>query len=198
MEMRKSKVYTRAGDAGDTGIIGGGRLSKAHPRIAAYGSVDELNAQIGLARHAATDLGETGELLAEQLAYLQNQLFGLGTTLATPSAERGKDLPGVGPDDVEWIEQLIDAYSRDLPPLKQFVLPAGSALIAGLHVVRTVARRAERAVIALHEQEALGTAEIVYLNRLSDLFFVLARWACVIEQRAEVPWRLDLPRPRLP
>lgn len=178
------KIYTKTGDAGQTGLFGGDRVSKASARVEAYGDVDELNSVLGIVR-ADLDLGTRFETLLEAI---QSRLFDLGAELAN---ERGKDLgiPLVDEDDVVAMEHAIDHAEDELAPLRTFVLPGGSRLAAHLHLARTVCRRAERRVVALAESGATVRPEVLrYLNRLSDLFFVLARLANHRAGIADVPW----------
>lgn len=175
--VRISKVYTKTGDDGTTGLVGGVRVSKADPRVEAYGTVDEANACIGLAVVAAGGAGEGP--IADLLRSLQHDLFDAGADLATPvAASEGRSLR-ITPAQTERLEREIDAHNAGLPALTSFVLPGGSALAAALHVARTVVRRAERCAVALLAQEPMATSgEVVrYLNRLSDLLFVLGRVA---------------------
>jgi len=178
------KIYTKTGDAGETGLFGGPRVRKDHARIRAYGEVDELNAVVGLVRAAGRD-GEVDGLLQS----IQNDLFDLGAVLATPDP---KKLQGkgsfVGAGEIERLEREIDRMEKDLSPLKTFVLPGGSELAARLHLARTVCRRAERQVVALAAVEPVGAEIVVYLNRLSDFLFVLSRWANLKAGVADVAW----------
>jgi cob(I)alamin adenosyltransferase len=165
------KIYTRTGDEGTTGLYGGGRVLKNDLRIAACGAVDELNASLGVCR--ATDLPEDVVAL---LGRLQHEMFALGAELASP----GGAAPGsilLSDADVADAEAAIDRFEAELPPLKTFVLPGGTAASAMLHVARAVCRRAEREVVALAQREAVRPVAIIYLNRVSDLLFVLARYA---------------------
>lgn len=178
------KIYTKTGDKGDTGLFGGARVSKANPRVAAYGAVDELNAAIGLARAQGLpdDLDAT-------LRDAQTELFTLGAELATvPGKESSLSIPLLGDDDVARLERAIDESEAALAPLRQFVLPAGCAGAAALHLARTVCRRAERDVVALREAEPVRDALVVYLNRMSDLLFSLARQANLRAGVDDVPW----------
>lgn len=168
------KVYTRTGDDGTTALFGGGRVAKSHPRIAAYGTVDEANAALGMAR-AAIDGTEPGQRADALLSRLQEELFVLGGDLATPG-ETEYPVPRIGPDHVAALEADIDALTADLSPLKHFVLPGGTACAAALHLARTVTRRAERHVVETAGLEDVSHAALHYLNRLSDLLFTLARW----------------------
>ncbi len=171
--MRITRVYTKFGDGGRTYLANGEVVPKTHPRVKAYGDVDELNSYIGLIR---AELPEVISELDGVLRDVQNDLFTIGGDLATPP-NAPFEVRRTDNDRVKWLEGLIDRYNSDLPPLKEFILPAGHRVSALLHVARTVCRRAERSIV-----EAMGTEEInpqvqIYLNRLSDLLFVLARWS---------------------
>jgi len=168
--VKLTKIYTRGGDKGKTSLGGGTRVQKHDPRVAAYGTVDETNAILGMARlhceGAADDL----------LARLQNELFDLGADLCTPEVESPKYPPlRITPEQVTRLEQDIDLINQDLEPLTSFILPGGTAAAAYLHLARTVARRAEREITTLAEEDAINPAALHYVNRLSDLLFVLAR-----------------------
>lgn len=167
------KIYTRTGDKGETGLVDGSRVGKDHLRVAAYGEVDELSAVLGVARTQAAHATAVGDLLH----LIQKDLFALGAQLADPQARVGGRKPkaAFGEDRVRTLETAIDGHGASLPPLQAFVLPGGSTLGAQLHVARTVCRRAERTAVALSRREALEPLLLVYLNRLSDLLFVLAR-----------------------
>ncbi len=183
------KIYTKTGDAGETGLFGGARVSKSDPRVEAYGDVDELNSVLGVVRAE----GPLGGVFDDLLATMQSRLFDVGAELANA---KGKDLgiPLVTEDDVVMLEHAIDLAESELTPLRTFVLPGGSKLAASLHVARTVCRRAERRVVALSEQENAAQRDGIrpevlrYLNRVSDLFFVLARLANHRAGVADVPW----------
>jgi len=185
------KIYTRTGDAGETSLFGAGRVSKRHPRIAASGAVDELNAALGVARAELArgaireaDSWRDGDALLEGV---QNRLFDLGAELATPAPERhGTAL--LEERQVAILAGAIDRFESLLPPLKQFVLPAGEPLAAALHLARCVCRRAEREVAALAEREAIRDLPLRYLNRLGDLLFVLARSANHASGVGDSPW----------
>ncbi len=180
------KIYTKTGDAGDTGLFGGGRVPKDHPRVAAYGDVDELNAVIGMARSA-----EVMPRIDEVLAPVQRDLFSLGALLATPDlAKMQEQLEKARISDarIRQLEQAIDDGEAELEPLKAFILPGGTPKAAALHVARTVCRRAERAVITLQREAEIPPIVVVYLNRLSDLLFVLARVATRRAGAGEVTW----------
>ena len=177
--MRISKVYTRTGDGGETALVGGARVSKASPRVEAYGDVDELNSLIGLARALLED-----QEIDEALALIQNDLFTVGGDLASPA---GIEVPRVAESFVSTLEELSDRFLKELEPLKEFILPGGGEAGATLHLARTVARRAERRVVALSETEEINTETVVYLNRLSDLLFILAR---AVNRRAGIPEKM--------
>ncbi len=168
------KIYTRTGDTGTTALFGGDRVGKNHPRIEAYGTVDETNAYLGLARSLLQD--QPGAVRLEPLlARLQDDLFILGADLATPSESRAV-VPRIDQAHITRLEETIDAFEADLPPLKHFILPGGTSVAGMLHVARTVCRRAERLTVAASAEEAISLEAAIYLNRLSDLLFVLARW----------------------
>jgi cob(I)alamin adenosyltransferase len=166
------KVYTRRGDSGETDLLGASRVAKDHPRVAAYGDVDELNAAVGV---CATATGHAD--LRARLARVQGWLFDLGAYLASPDdARREKSrVPEPRDADVAEIEKAIDLLEKELSPLQRFILPGGTPAAAAFHVARTVCRRAERGVVALHHQAPLSGAALRLLNRLSDLLFVMAR-----------------------
>lgn len=176
------KIYTRGGDAGETSLAGGDRVSKSHARVEAMGSVDEANAAIGLARlHTA---GDNDQMLAR----IQNDLFDLGADLARPlDAQPSKSALRVAQSQIDRLESEIDRLNGDLAPLTSFVLPGGSAASAYLHLARTIVRRAERQAVALAAAEDLNTLVVTYLNRLSDHLFVLAR-ALNNGGKADVLW----------
>jgi cob(I)alamin adenosyltransferase len=176
------KIYTKTGDAGETGLWGGQRVPKDSARVQAYGTVDECNAAIGVARAS----GVEAELDAI-LARIQDQLFVVGADLATPGA--AANIPRVGSEEIAFLERTIDALEEQLEPLKQFILPGGTPAAAQLHLARTVCRRAERWVVAL-SREAPAPNELVgvYLNRLSDCLFVLARAANARAGVTDTPW----------
>jgi cob(I)alamin adenosyltransferase len=180
-----TKIYTRTGDAGDTGLFGGGRVPKTHPRVEAYGDVDELNASIGLAR-----VIEVLPRIDEVLVPLQRDLFAIGALLATPDRDKmKKQLEKARIDErrIDELERAIDEGDRELEPLKSFIVPGGTPKAAALHVARTVCRRAERRVVALTDEE-IPPIVVVYLNRLSDLLFTLARVANRRAGAGEVTW----------
>ncbi|HEY8041392.1 MAG TPA: cob(I)yrinic acid a,c-diamide adenosyltransferase [Polyangiaceae bacterium] len=177
------KLYTKTGDDGTTGLFGGGRVPKASKRVEAYGTVDETNAAIGVAR--ATRLDPAIDAVLE---HVQVDLFTLGAELAcVPGKEAKLGMTLLGPPDIARLEQAIDETDAACPPLKSFVLPGGSPQAAALHVARTVCRRAERAVLVV--DEAPRNDVLVYLNRLSDLLFAMARRANVVAGVEDIPWR---------
>lgn len=186
--MRIDKVYTKGGDGGQTSLIGGDRVSKAAPRIEAYGTVDEVNATLGLVR-TALESSAAGEHLLPIIHRIQNELFNLGAELATPDPARRAKLPRVEPRHVDRLEADIDALNDDLPPLTSFVLPGGGAASAAFHLARTVCRRAERLLVGLASAEELGDLPVIYLNRLSDALFVFGRWAAHKDGRPEPLWQ---------
>ncbi|HVA58364.1 MAG: cob(I)yrinic acid a,c-diamide adenosyltransferase [Gemmatimonadaceae bacterium] len=180
------KIYTRTGDSGDTGLFGGGRTRKSDPRVEAYGEVDELNAALGLARAS-----EVMSRIDEVLVPIQRDLFAIGALLATPDREKMKaHLDKARIDDVRIteLEHAIDDGDRELEPLKAFIIPGGTPKAAALHLARTVCRRAERRVVALRATVEVPDLVIIYLNRLSDLLFTLARVANRRTGTGEVTW----------
>lgn len=178
------KIYTKTGDSGETGLFGGGRVSKSSMRVDAYGEIDELNSVIGLARTEPID-GTLDALFAR----VQSALFDLGAELATPKDSKATlGIPRIGDAEVLELELAIDRAESELSPLKTFVLPGGCRAAAYLHLGRTVCRRAERRLVALREQEDVRDECVKYLNRLSDALFVLARLANHRAGVADVPW----------
>lgn len=187
------KIYTRRGDDGTTGLFGGGRVAKDHPRVAAYGTVDELNSVLGWALAVGLDAG-----IRDRLAPLQHDLLAIGAVLSSPPPEagrRGPEVPRVPVERIVEMEGWMDEADAELPPLREFVLPGGTPGSAALHVGRTVCRRAERAAVALvaesGEAAELREAVIPYLNRLSDLLFVMARLEAHRRGAGEVTWRKE-------
>lgn len=178
------KIYTKTGDRGDTGLFGGARVSKASARVEAYGNLDELNAALGVCRAH----GLPAEIDAV-VASAQVDLFALGAELATVSGkEASLGIALVGDAEIARLEGAIDASEAQLPPLKSFVLPGGAAGAASLHLARTVCRRAERSLVALRDQDPVRGELVIYLNRLSDLLFSLARQANLRAGVDDVPW----------
>jgi cob(I)alamin adenosyltransferase len=180
------KIYTRTGDEGETGLFGGGRVRKSDPRVAAYGDVDELNSALGVARAAPP-----AELFDDLLATIQRDLFSLGGHLATPDpgkVRKALEKAELDQDRIAEFERAMDQADVELVPLKAFVLPAGSPKAAALHLARTVCRRAERSVVSLSDQAPVPGLFLVYLNRLSDLLFTLARLANHRAGTGDVTW----------
>ena len=190
--VRITKVYTKVGDRGSTHLVGGREVSKGETRIEAYGSVDELNAVIGLARTFNAENGENPEAkkrIDDMLKTVQNDLFRVGADLATLPADRWEGMERPTKADTAQLEQWIDALNADLPPLKEFILPGGGPVGAHLHQARTVCRRGERQVVRLDQgNEELSPEVLPYLNRLSDFLFVLGRWAAQVHNEKEFMW----------
>ena len=180
---RITRVYTRTGDDGTTAVSGGHRLSKADLRIDAYGTVDELNAAIGVVVAA-----EPADQLVAPLAEIRNRLFHLGAELSVLERDAGEAGPRVEAADSDALEGLMDRLSRDLPPLENFVLPGGTLAAAQLHMARTVCRRAERLLVALAQRDPVRPEALVYLNRLSDALFVMARFENAAKGVTDVLW----------
>lgn len=181
------KIYTRTGDRGDTGLFGGGRVSKDAARIEGYGSVDELNASLGLARAHVREHAPLARADA-LLTRVQSDLFVLGADLATPPEARTRP-PRITDAHIATLEQDIDRLEADLPPLRNFILPGGGPAPAALHFARTIARRAERAVVRAARTETIAPQAITYLNRLSDFLFVLARWCAHTTGEPDEIWQ---------
>ena len=181
------KIYTKTGDDGSTGLFGGDRISKDHMRIEAYGTVDETNSTLGLVRAHVGNHSEQ-EFLEGILHKIQSELFVLGADLATPSDAK-VNVPRIEKKQIDDIEQLIDQLERELPPLKHFILPGGSIAASFMHLARTTCRRAERQTVRLSHREPINVLTITYLNRLSDLIFVLARWTNHLLGMNEEAWR---------
>jgi cob(I)alamin adenosyltransferase len=180
------KIYTRTGDQGETGLFGGGRVRKDHPRVAAYGDVDELNSVIGVARATPPV-----EFFDELFSSIQRDLFALGGHLATPDPEKVRkalEKAELDKSRIAVFERTMDDADQELPPLRSFVLPAGTAKSAILHLARTVCRRAERSVVRLGDETPVPELFITYLNRLSDLLFTLARLANHRAGAGDVTW----------
>ena len=179
MPISITRVYTRTGDHGETALVGGRRVPKDSPRIAAYGTIDELNAVVGLARvfnEERLHEGEHHRWLDGVLRSIQSRLFDLGSELATPADAAYDGMFRVGDAEVVELERLMDECQATLEPLKSFILPGGGRVGGFLHQARTVCRRAEREILALTRVEPIGEGPLRYVNRLSDVFFVLSRW----------------------
>jgi cob(I)alamin adenosyltransferase len=195
MTISITRVYTRTGDQGDTALVGGKRVPKDSPRIVAYGTVDELNAVVGLVRVFNAERlgeGERHRRLDEVLRTIQNQLFDLGSELATPPDAVYEGMFRTSEAEVTALERLMDECQRDLEPLRSFILPGGGRIHGFLHQARTVCRRAEREVLALSRVEPIGEWPLRYLNRLGDAFFVLGRWVGKHLGETEYLWERGL------
>lgn len=178
------KVYTKTGDKGETSLFGGKRVSKGDLRIHAYGTVDELNAYIGLLRDLCTD-----EIRNIELIRIQDRLFTLGALLATESESSKKKLPKILQEDIEYLEMAIDMMENSLDPIKTFILPGGHPTVSYCHISRCVCRRAERLSVELAVDNEVEALVIQYLNRLSDYLFVLSRFITKILEVKELPWQ---------
>jgi len=177
------KIYTKTGDKGETSFSGGKRVSKCHLRIEAYGTVDELNSVVGICRSI-----NTVKDIDTILEGVQNDLFTLGADLADPQNNISTKTVRILPDAVTILEAQIDKVQNELKPLRNFIIPGGTREAATLHYARTVCRRAERTLVRLSHDEPVNENGIIYLNRLSDLLFVLARWSNALTQTSEVKW----------
>ena len=185
--VRINRVYTRAGDKGETSLVGGQRVGKDSARVDCYGAVDELNAALGLVRTALKGSAASGTL-SPIVARVQNELFNLGAELATPDPARLARSPRVEARHITALEEEIDQLNEDLPDLTSFVLPGGGWTSSYLHLARTICRRAERLVVSLAASEDVGDQAVPYLNRLSDALFVFGRWAALVEGESEPLW----------
>lgn len=193
--MRITKVYTRTGDTGKTRLAGGQQLWKDNLRVEAYGTVDELNASVGVVRVMNAELAghhKEAERLEEELRWVQNKLFDVGSILATSPGQTFKNMPQVTGKDVTRLEKLIDRCQEDLEPLKEFILPGGGKVSGFLHQARTVCRRAERLCVRLSREEPVDPAIVKFVNRLSDTLFVLARWVAKTQDEPEFLWERDV------
>lgn len=177
------KIYTKTGDKGDTALFSGGRVPKHHLRVESYGTIDELNSILGVVR-ATQPSPQTDSWLVE----IQNQLFHLGADLATPMDAKADWITRLKPEQVEWLETTIDTMTEQLEPLSNFILPGGTMAAAQLHIARTVCRRAERLVSALQQDEDINPISLVYINRLSDWLFTLARYENKQAGESESKW----------
>ena len=195
MAVRITRVYTRTGDRGETALVGGKRVPKDSLRIEAYGTIDELNSIVGLARvfnEESLDAGEAHRFLDEVLCQIQDELFDLGSELATPPEFFQQGMYRVGGGEIARLEKLMDKCQKDLEPLTSFILPGGGRVGAYLHQCRTVCRRAEREILRLSREEEINPEVIKYVNRLSDLFFVLSRWIAKQTGEQEYLWQRGL------
>jgi len=195
MPIRLTRIYTRTGDQGDTALVGGRRVAKDSPRIEAYGTIDELNSIIGLARVFNAERlskGKAPRWLDGVFRQPQNELFDLGSELATPEDAVYEGMHRIGESEVKALEELMDQCQKDLAPLKSFVLPGGGRVGGYLHQARTVCRRAERRILALTRVETVSPWPLTYVNRLSDLLFVLSRWVAKKGGETEYLWERGL------
>lgn len=181
--MAKSMIYTRTGDSGTTSLVGGTRVAKDDVRLEAYGTIDELNSQLGLLRVFTGDVAGDAD---SELDWIQNKLFNIGSYLATEGAPECR---GLSADDAGRLEGWMDAMEDDLPQLKSFVLPGGTRAAAEAHICRTVCRRAERRVLTLGREVDLDQTVVKFLNRLSDWLFVYSRWLTVRSGAREITWK---------
>ena len=172
--VKINKIYTRTGDTGETGLVGGVRVAKDSLRVTAYGDVDELNSHLGACRTLAASQNRIA--LTDKLEQIQNELFDIGAELATPPEKPWPGMVCVGLDQVVRLEQWIDKLTENIPELRSFVLPGGTELNSALHLARTVCRRAERTIIKLSRSESVSKELVAYINRLSDLLFAMARF----------------------
>ena len=188
--VRLNRIHTKAGDGGDTRLVGGQKVRKDALRIEAYGTIDEVSACLGLARTALMSPAapDGADALAAVLARIQNELFNLGSDLATLPADRHPQQPLVEARHVTALERDIDAWNESLPELRSFVLPGGGIVAAYLHLARTVCRRAERLIVRLRDAEPIGDQVLPYVNRLSDALFVMSRHASRIYGKPEPLW----------
>ncbi len=185
------KIYTKTGDEGSTGLFAGPRVAKDDPRIEAYGTVDELNAAIGIARSHLALLPDVPEATVDfdnQLMAIQNELFAVGAELATPEPE-AHGTRWIGESEISRLERAIDDYESNLPQLTTFILPAGNLAAATIHLARAICRRAERRVVTLADRATISRDLIIYLNRLGDLLFVLSRAANAAAGVGDTPWQ---------
>jgi cob(I)alamin adenosyltransferase len=195
MTIRITRVYTRTGDRGETALVGGRRVPKDSPRIEAYGTIDELNAVVGLVRTFNEERlaeGDHHRRLDEILRKIQNELFDVGSELATPPDAEYEGMFKIGADEVTALERLMDECQQSLEPLRSFTLPGGGRINAFLHLARTVCRRAEREILRLSRAEPVNPWLLAYVNRLSDAFFVLGRWVGKHMGEKEYLWERGL------
>ena len=189
--VKITKVYTRRGDTGTTGLVGGKRLPKDHPRIIAYGTVDELNSVLGIVLSSLSVKEESirREKLQIVLGAIQQKLFDMGSQLATLPGDEYEGQINLKQEDTEWLENIIDSMNEELLPLKSFILPGGTTLNSFLHLARTVCRRAEREIIKLNQIDLVSPEIIKFINRLSDLLFVTGRWVSEKMGEKEILWK---------
>ena len=178
------KIYTKKGDNGTTGLIGGTRVLKSSLRIEAYGTVDELNSYVGMIRDQ-----KINSTIVDQLLEIQDRLFTIGATLAVDPSKSNMSIPDLYDTDIECLEKWMDEMDTTLPPMKHFVLPGGHQTVSFCHIARCVCRRAERIIVDLNQQEEVSTLVVAYMNRLSDYLFVLGRLLSQELQIEESPWK---------
>jgi cob(I)alamin adenosyltransferase len=197
MAIRITKVYTRHGDKGETHLVGGKRVPKDDPRIESYGTIDELNSVLGIVRacNDASPASPAKTRLDQILRQVQNELFDLGSELATPPDAAWEGMIRIGPEQIAVLERTIDECQEELAPLQSFILPGGGMIAAFLHQARTVCRRAERDILRLMHGEPVGESALGYVNRLSDLQFVLSRWVSHRLGEPEYLWEKGLALP---
>jgi len=181
-----NKIYTRTGDDGSTGLVGGARIDKDAIKVEAYGDIDELNSHLGVCKELAS--GAPGTAIVDMLVTIQNELFDIGAELATPSDSHWEGMLKAAPEHITKLEQWIDKLNEPLPTLRSFILPGGTLLSAHIQIARTVCRRAERHICKLHKVEPVSPHIIQYVNRLSDLLFVMARAVVHAEGKPEYLW----------
>ena len=189
--MRITKVYTKTGDKGKTRLAGGQSVWKDHVRVESYGTVDELNAALGVVRALwlAEAKGAIRGQVEGELRWIQNKLFDIGGLLATAAGQSFPNMPRIEAQDVRRLETLIDGWQQELQPLKEFILPGGGMVASSIHVARTVCRRAERCCVSLMRKEPVDQSIVMYLNRLSDTLFVFARWVVRQLGEKELLWK---------
>jgi cob(I)alamin adenosyltransferase len=195
--MRITKVYTRTGDDGQTRLAGGQQVWKDSLRVDAYGTVDELNASLGVVQVVNAEEGKKAvrERLQSELLWVQHKLFDAGAILATAPGQTFPNMPTIQATDVTRLEQLMDECQKDLKPLKEFILPGGGKISCLLHQARTICRRAERVCVRLSRDEPVDPVIVKFLNRLGDALFVLARWAATTQGEREVLWQRSVAQP---
>jgi cob(I)alamin adenosyltransferase len=193
--MRITKVYTRTGDKGKTRLAGGQQVWKDSLRVEACGTVDELNASLGVVRAMwlADAKGPIRGQIERELRWMQNKLFDIGGLLATKPGQSFPNMPSVDAEDVTRLEDLIDGWQQELQPLTEFILPGGGTIASSLHLARTICRRAERCCVSLMRKEKVEQAVMIYLNRLSDALFVLSRWIAHRLGQQELLWERTKP-----
>ncbi len=188
-DAMKARIYTKTGDKGQTSLVGGSRVSKSEPRLVAYGTLDELNSYLGVVRVHLSDLGAERSVFEAHVQNVQNNLFNIGSHLACEDEKFLLHLPGLSSDALWILENDMDLWESELPPLKEFILPGGSLAAAHAHVARTVCRRAERQIVRLKAFVKVEEAHAIYLNRLSDWLFVLARKLNALLGQKDMTWQ---------